>query len=112
MTNKQKPRNTLTKRKNRRPRNTCTMREQDLGDEWVPMPTFINEEGDKMVIVRNAQGQWKTVKVAEMVAMMFIGPCPQGHVLRFKDGDRLNGVPDNLEWVPSVPTVSSESDRS
>jgi HNH endonuclease len=98
--------------KNRKPRNTRTKRAQDSGDEWVPVPTFINDDGDKMVVVRNTQGRWETLRVAELVARAFIGPCPHGHVLRFKDGDRLNGVPDNLEWVPSEPTLSSESERS
>jgi HNH endonuclease len=106
------PRITRTKAKKRKPRNTRTKRAQDQTDEWVPVPTFTNDEGDKVFLLLDAQGQWKVVKAAEMTAMAFIGPCPHGHVLRFKDGDRLNGVPDNLEWVPSEPTVSSESERS
>jgi HNH endonuclease len=102
--------------KNRKPRNTRTKRAQDQPDEWVPVPTFFSDDGDKMVIVRNAQGQWKTLRLAEFIATIFIGPCPPGHVLRFKDGDRLNTVAENVEWVPSGPgpgpAVPNESDRS
>jgi HNH endonuclease/NUMOD4 motif len=38
-------------------------------------------------------------KVHQLVAMAFIGPRPKGKEINHKDGDTLNNVPDNLEWV-------------
>ena len=40
------------------------------------------------------------VRVDEMVACTFIGPCPPGHQLIHKDGQKDNCTAGNLEYVP------------
>jgi len=40
-----------------------------------------------------------------MVLEAFVGPRPAGFVANHKDGNRLNNVPDNLEWVTQKENV-------
>lgn len=43
-------------------------------------------------------GRRKTKLVHRLVAEAFIGPCPEGQVVRHKDGHRDNCGADNLEY--------------
>ncbi|MEJ7637258.1 MAG: HNH endonuclease, partial [Singulisphaera sp.] len=57
------------------------------------------------------QGRQQTRLVAELVLGSFVGPHPSGHLLRFKDGNRLNCELKNLEWAPA-PAVRDEAARA
>lgn len=44
--------------------------------------------------------------VHRMVAECFIGPCPDGHEVNHKDGDKANPVASNLEYVSHHENMS------
>ena len=52
-----------------------------------------------LCVVLNKEGAPKGFKVHRVVAAAFIGPCPKGLEVNHKDGDKLNNVPENLEYV-------------
>lgn len=87
--------------------------EPEESGEYVRVPAIINANGDKVVTLTDDQGRPLTRLVAELVLESFVGPRPSEHVLRFKDGNRLNCELKNLEWVP-VPatTVRDEAARA
>jgi hypothetical protein len=72
----------------------------DEHDEWVRMPAVIDSNGDRVITLFDDQGRPHTRPVAELVLEAFVGPRPPSHVIRFKDGDRLNCDLANLEWAP------------
>jgi hypothetical protein len=53
---------------------------------------------------RNDRGQGETEPAAELVP--WVSPAPQGDTIRFKDGNRLNTAPANLELVPAATADS------
>lgn len=67
--------------------------------DWTRVPTVVNVDGDKVVIIYDERGQPQTRMVAELILEAFAGPRPHGHVLRFKDGNHLNCELTNLEWA-------------
>jgi hypothetical protein len=75
--------------------------EPDCGEEWVRVPTVVDANGDKVVTLYDEKGRPHTRPLAELVLESFLGPRPPGHVVRFKDGNRLNCALDNLEWAPA-----------
>jgi hypothetical protein len=79
--------------------------------EDTRVPAVIDANGEKVVTLFDAQGRRQTLLVSELILETFVGPRPPGHVVRFKDGDRLNCRLDNLEWVVA-PTVRDEAARS
>ncbi len=44
-------------------------------------------------------GKGKFIRVHRIVAMTFIGPCPDGLVVNHKDGNKQNNNVENLEYV-------------
>lgn len=44
-------------------------------------------------------GCWRNVGIHQLVAAVFIGPCPKGHEINHKDGVKHNNCTDNLEYV-------------
>src|SRR5579871_321224 len=67
--------------------------------EWVPVPAVIDANGDKVVTLFDERGHPRARRVAELILEAFVGPCPPGRELRFKDGNHLNCALDNLEWA-------------
>jgi len=44
-------------------------------------------------------GKGKTVAVHRLVATAFLGPCPVGHDVNHKDGNKTNAALSNLEYL-------------
>src|SRR5271156_6770629 len=58
--------------------------------EYVRVPAVIDAHGDKIVALIDKHGRPQTRLIGELVLEAFRGPCPPGHVLKFKDGNLLN----------------------
>jgi hypothetical protein len=71
----------------------------------------VDANGDMVVTLYDEQGRPHTRLVAEIMLETFVGPRPRGHVVRFKDANRLNCELSNLEWV-AEPTPRDESARA
>lgn len=41
----------------------------------------------------------RTFRVHQLVALFYLGPCPRGHEINHKDGNKLNNQLENLEYV-------------
>lgn len=67
--------------------------------DWLRVPAVVDANGDKLVTLYDEQGRPYTRPAAEITLETFVGPRPPGHVIRFKDGNRLNGKLSNLERV-------------
>ncbi len=65
--------------------------------EYVRVPAVVDAHGDKIVTLIDEHGQPQTRLIAGLVLEAFRGPCPPGHTLRFKDGNRQNCELPNLE---------------
>jgi hypothetical protein len=85
--------------------------EPEESGEYVRVPAVVDASGDKVVTITDDQGRRHTRLVAELVLESFAGPRPPGHVVRFKDGNRLNCDLKNLEWVPA-PSGRDEAARA
>jgi hypothetical protein len=69
-------------------------------EDWVRIPAVIDPAGDRIVTLFDERGRPQARLVAEVVLEAFAGPRPPGHVILFKNGDRLNCDLANLEWIP------------
>jgi hypothetical protein len=69
--------------------------------EYVRIPAVIDAHGDKIVTLIDEHGRPQARLIAELVLEAFRGPCPPGHRLKFKDGNRLNCELTNVEWAPA-----------
>lgn len=58
----------------------------------------VGRNGYASVCMTSASGVIKRVSVHRVVAVSFIGPCPEGMEVRHLDGDPLNNRPDNLAY--------------
>ena len=50
-------------------------------------------------------GQSSNRSLAQMVAEAWLGPCPAGHHLTWRDGDKLNCAASNLAWEPNLTNL-------
>ncbi len=85
--------------------------ESDRLEEWVQVPALVDVEGNKVITLYDDQGRPQTRLLAELILEAFIGPRPPGHVVRFKDDNRLNCELTNLEWV-AAPARPDEAARA
>jgi hypothetical protein len=83
----------------------------DRGGDWVRMPAIVDANGDKVVTLNDEQGRPHTLLVAEIMLETLVSPRPVGHVIHFKDGNRLNCDLSNLEWV-AAPAARDERTRA
>src|SRR4051794_30913497 len=80
-------------------------------EAWVRVPAVVDANGDRIVTLYDEQVRPHTRLLAEVVLEAFVGPRPPGHVVHFKDGNRLNCEPDNLDWIVAPP-VRDETRRA
>jgi HNH endonuclease len=81
----------------------------ERNDQWVRVPAVVDARGDKVVSLHDQQGRPQTRLAAELVLEAFVGPRPPNHVVRFKDGNRLNCDLANLEWAPAPATRDEDA---
>jgi hypothetical protein len=74
----------------------------DRCENWLRVTAVVDSNGDKVITLYDEQGRQHTRLVAEIVLETFVGPRPAGHVIHFKDGNRLNCELSNLEWVAAA----------
>jgi HNH endonuclease len=72
---------------------------------------LLDAHGDTIVTLIDEHGRPQTRLIAELVLEAFRGPCPPGHTLKFKDGNRLNCILANLEWA-AAPATRDEGARA
>ncbi|MBV8129463.1 MAG: HNH endonuclease [Planctomycetaceae bacterium] len=80
-------------------------------EEWVRVPAVVDVNGDKIVTLHDERGRPETRLLAELMLEAFVGPRPSGHVVHFKDGNRLNCQLTNLEWV-AAPATRDQTARA
>jgi hypothetical protein len=95
----------------RQPQNDPPGSESEQVGDWVRVPAVIDANGDKVVTLYDEQGRPRTRLVAELILEASVGPRPPGHVVHFKDGNRLNSELSNLEWV-AAPASRGEAARA
>ena len=81
-----------------------------MGD-WLRVPAIVDANGNKVVTLYDEHGRPPTRSVAEDGLGDFCRSSPLGHVVRFKDGNRLNCELDNLEWA-AAPAARDETARA
>jgi NUMOD4 motif/HNH endonuclease len=58
-----------------------------------------DHNGYPRVRLAPAPGQHRLIRVHRLVALAFIGPPPQAHLVNHKDGNKANNHVSNLEWT-------------
>ena len=81
----------------------------DEGVEFVRVPTILNERGERILLIFDEHGIQRAKPVAEVVLETLFGTRPSDHVVHFKDGDRSNLDPANLEWIPESETTDASA---
>ena len=83
----------------------------------IPRPRTVAQSKNRtgyMIAMIRWRGRTKCVQVHRLVAAAFIGPCPSGHQVNHKDGQKHNNQAGNLEYVlremqgASPPTVAAK----
>lgn len=62
------------------------------------LATSISKQGYKRLGLYRIETGLKKHTIHQLVALSFHGPCPEGHLTRHKDGDKLNNHPSNVIW--------------
>jgi hypothetical protein len=83
------------------------IRDTDGGKLRRPTTTLHGE----LVVNVKLSGKWSVRLVRSLVALAYLGPKPNRHMLVHKDGDRSNCAVENLMYVPrrfKVPADRAE----
>lgn len=98
-------------------------------EKWRALPGYIGFEASTLAHVRRTKDQkiliptrgrgWvRRIVFAEyhcsrslhrLIANTFLGPCPKGRIVTFKDNDRLNCQSENLSYASPEPYRRSAS---
>ena len=60
---------------------------------------YTNKHGYCTLQVKPTPDEKKNIRMHQIVAEVFIGPCPDRHVVNHKDGNKQNNHFENLEYV-------------
>lgn len=76
---------------------------------WVPVGTERDNNGylQRKVADTGAKSDW--VEVQKLVWTEHYGPVPDGHIVAFKDGNRRNFDPTNLELITRAEIMKRNS---
>lgn len=66
---------------------------------------FINKSGYKQVTLYDDNGKPKTMRVHKLVALAFIENKDNLPQINHKDGNKLNNVVSNLEWITNYDNI-------
>jgi len=66
---------------------------------------FINKKGYKQVTLYDDNGKPKTMRVHKLVALVFIENKNNLPQINHKDGNKLNNVVSNLEWISNYDNI-------
>lgn len=70
-----------------------------------PLKPGINTSGYYNLSLAKGRNIYRTYMVHTLVAGVFLGPRPEGMQINHKDGNKLNNVSDNLEYVTKSRNV-------
>ena len=76
----------------------CWQVKNDL-EGWHILNPSIANHGYLVTSIKNDQGEKCQVRIHQLVALTFIGPCPPGHEVHHKNGDKLNNFHKNIEYI-------------
>ena len=66
--------------------------------EWRIFNPATGNHGYLVTIIKNDKEEKCQVRIHQLVAITFIGPCPSGHEVHHKDRDKLNNFYKNIEY--------------
>ena len=75
--------------------------------EWRRLKPYLVRPGPVPTVSLYRDRVRYPLRVAAVVLLAFVGPCPAGSEVRHVNGDPLDNRLDNLRYVPSRPTDDS-----
>jgi hypothetical protein len=64
----------------------------------------VNQKGYLVVNFQDGNKKFQR-KVHQLVSEAFLGPCPKGFEVNHKDSNKLNNIPENLEYISHKANV-------
>jgi hypothetical protein len=71
---------------------------------WRRLRPHLNTRGGQPIITAVIEGKRRNLALGPLILSAFGDPKPLGHVLLYKDGNKLNNRRSNLRWAPRGST--------